>query len=91
MRQCLVAVDTTGEKRCVYASRSGVTAWPRSFAAETALELGSEIDLALVDGRLIITPIAEPAYRLDDLLARITPENLHGEADTGPGIGAEAW
>jgi len=64
---------------------------PRSFASETALESGSEVDLALVEGSLVITPVAAPVYRLDDLLARITPENLHAETDTGPSAGAEAW
>jgi hypothetical protein len=28
---------------------------------------------------------------LDDLLARITPENVHDEIDTGPSVGGEAW
>lgn len=64
---------------------------PRSLATETSLESGSEVDLALVEGRLVITPLADPAYRLDDLLALITPENLHTETDTGPSLGAEAW
>ena len=27
----------------------------------------------------------------EDLLARITSENLHGEIDTGSSVGAEAW
>lgn len=64
---------------------------PRSFAAETALDPGSEVDLTLEGGRLVITPLPEPAYRLDDLLARVTPENLHTETDTGPSVGDEVW
>lgn len=64
---------------------------PRSFAVETALDPGSEVDLKLEGGRLVITPLHEPAYRLDDLLARVTPENLHTETDTGPSVGDEVW
>ena len=64
---------------------------PRSFARETALDPGAEVDLTLEDGRLVITPLPEPAYALDELLARITPENLHSETETGPGVGNEAW
>ncbi len=64
---------------------------PRSFATETALDSGSEVDLTLEEGRLVITPLPESSYRLDDLLAQITPENLHAETDTGPSIGDEAW
>lgn len=64
---------------------------PRSFAAETALDPGSEVDLTLEQGRLVVTPLPEPAYRLDDLLARVTPANLHAELDPGPSVGDEAW
>jgi antitoxin MazE len=64
---------------------------PRSYAVETALESGSEMDLTLEEGRLVLTPIPIPAYRLEDLLDGITPENLHGEIGTGPSVGAEAW
>lgn len=28
---------------------------------------------------------------LEDLLAGVTPENLHGEVDTGPAVGREVW
>lgn len=64
---------------------------PRSYALETALASGCEVDLSLEDGRLVVTPVTLPEYRLEDLLAGITPENLHGEIDTGPSVGAEAW
>jgi antitoxin MazE len=64
---------------------------PKSFATETALNSGAEVDLSLEKGRLVITPLAEPTYDLSELLAKITPENLHSEADTGPSVGNEAW
>jgi antitoxin MazE len=64
---------------------------PKSFATETALDSGAEVDLSLEDGRLVITPLREPRYSLSDLLAKITPENLHSEIDVGDSQGAEAW
>ena len=64
---------------------------PKSFASETALDSGAEVDLTVEDGRLVITPLAAPAYSLDELLSRVTDSNLHGEHDTGPNVGAEAW
>ena len=64
---------------------------PRSFAAETALGQGAEVDLTIENGCLVVTPLAAPEYTLDDLLARVTPDNLHGEVDTGPAVGDEAW
>ncbi len=64
---------------------------PQSFARETALDSGAEVDLTLEDGRLVITPLPEPGYALGDLLARITPDNLHSEVETGLRTGDEAW
>jgi antitoxin MazE len=64
---------------------------PKSFAAETALDSGAEVDLSIEDGRLVITPLEVPTYSLDALLAGVTASNLHTETETGPGIGAEVW
>lgn len=64
---------------------------PKSFATETKLNSGTEVDLSLEDGRLIITPLAEPSYELTELLSQVTPENLHSEIDAGPSIGSEVW
>ena len=64
---------------------------PKSFATETALDSGAEVDLSLENGRLVITPLQESELQLSDLLAQITPENLHTEIETGPSVGSEAW
>jgi antitoxin MazE len=64
---------------------------PKAFATETDLESGSEVELTLDDGRLIVTPLAPASYDLEELLAQVTPENLHGEVDTGSSVGDEAW
>lgn len=64
---------------------------PKSFAAETALGQGAEVELTLEDGRLVVTPVQEPRYELSDLLAQVRPENLHAETDTGSSVGAEVW
>jgi len=64
---------------------------PVAFARETGIDSGSEVDLALEDGRLVITPPARPGYVLADLLARVTDENVHAEVETGAPQGGEAW
>ena len=64
---------------------------PRSFAAETEIEQGSEVELSLEEGRLVMTPVEKKAYSLDRLLAGVTPNNLHTEIDTGPSVGKETW
>ena len=62
---------------------------PKAFADEARLEMNSPVEITLVEGRIVITPAQE--YDLDTLLAGITEENLHGEADTGDPAGNEVW
>jgi antitoxin MazE len=64
---------------------------PKSFAAETKIEQDTEVDLIVADGKLVVSPVVGPSWRLDDLLGGVTPENLHGAPDDGPSVGAEAW
>ncbi len=64
---------------------------PKPLATEVGLQDNSPVELSLCDGKLVITPAAKPAISLDDLLAKVTKKNLHGEVDTGPARGGEAW
>ena len=64
---------------------------PKSFAREVGMDNETTVDMSLVDGKLVVTPVAQPKPTLDDLLALVTGENLHGEVDTGPAVGHEAW
>lgn len=66
---------------------------PKSFAEDVGIYSESEVELSLVEGQLVIAPISEPepAYKLEDLLAGITEENLHGEIDFGAAVGDEIW
>jgi antitoxin MazE len=63
---------------------------PKSFAAESHLEQGMLVDVSLLDGKLLVTPLRPPAVTLEELLEGITPQNLHHEVDTGPAVGSEA-
>ena len=64
---------------------------PKSFAAEVGLQKETSVELSLADGKLVITPVAEPNLTLKQLLAKVTKDNLHHEIDTGPAIGNETW
>lgn len=65
---------------------------PAAYAARLGLEEGAEAKLSVEDGRLIVEPVAtKPHYRLEDLLAVITPENSHGETETGSAVGNERF
>ena len=63
---------------------------PRAFAADARLVSGSEVDVAVEDGRLVIVPV-HAGLTLDALLAGVTPANLHGEVQTGRAVGREVW
>lgn len=64
---------------------------PKALAAEAGLEYDSSVEISLVDGGLVIVPVVASEWRLDDLLAQVTQDTLHGEVDTGPSVGREVW
>ena len=64
---------------------------PKSFASEVGITEEDAVELALAKGQLMIRPIIEDQATLAQLLRRVTDENLHGEWDTGPGVGREIW
>lgn len=55
------------------------------------LSLDETVDLREEDGRIVIEPISTINYDLDQLLAEITPENLHAEVSLGPAAGKESF
>ena len=64
---------------------------PKSFADEVGLEKETTVDVSLADGTLVITPIVKPKPTLQQLLSKVTKENLHHEIDYGPPVGNETW
>lgn len=64
---------------------------PKSFAEQAGVEAGSEVDLSVEDGDLVIRPRRSPRYALKNLLRGVTDENLHEEVETGAPVGREAW
>ena len=54
---------------------------PVGIMEAARLHLDDVVDVSAQDGRIVITPIRTKDYDLNQLLAAITPENLHGEAD----------
>jgi antitoxin MazE len=64
---------------------------PKPFVEETHIASGSEVDLTVDNGRIIIVPQAEPKYSLSELLQGVTARNKHDETETGPAVGQEAW
>lgn len=64
---------------------------PRHVAEEAGFHEGSTVVLDVVaQGEVAIKAVSRP-LTLDELVARITPENLHGEERWGERVGAEVW
>jgi antitoxin MazE len=63
---------------------------PASVMAAAGLRLDQAVEVREDKGRVVIEPIAHGEYDLADLLAGITPENIHDEVDFGAPVGNEA-
>ena len=65
---------------------------PGAHAKELGLKNGMEVDISLVEGKIVLrAPRGRRRYSLDELVAAITPENIHGETDWGEAVGREVW
>jgi antitoxin MazE len=64
---------------------------PRGLADEVGLGAGMEVSIIAKDGELVLRPSLPSRLRLADLLAGITPENIHASVDTGDAVGSEAF
>jgi antitoxin MazE len=64
---------------------------PRPFAEDANLSEDAEVDVTLRNGKLVVTPVPEPRFTLEELVEQITPENRYGEVGTGGAVGDEIW
>jgi len=62
---------------------------PVGIMEAARLRLDDQVDVREEGGIIVIDPIRSKEYDLASLLAGITPENLHGEADFGAPLGQE--
>jgi antitoxin MazE len=91
--RCIFFVDTERRTLC------SVQKWgnsltlriPKAFARGAQLENDSLVEITIVDGRIIITPVQAPRWTLEELLAGINKKNIHHEVDTGSTVGNEVW
>jgi len=64
---------------------------PKSFADEVGLQKETSVEVSLADGKIIVTPVTKSKLTLEQLLSKVTKENLHHEVDTGSAVGNETW
>jgi len=64
---------------------------PRAITKKAGLVIEDEVDIDVDDaGKVVLLPHIQKEYKLDELLAGITPSNLHKEIDFGEPQGREA-
>lgn len=62
---------------------------PKAALERAHLHEGDTLSVEETEEGLLLRPVHAP--KLEDMLAAITPENLHGEVFTGGPVGQEAW
>ena len=64
---------------------------PKAFADEVGLQKETSVEVSLADGKIVVTPVTKSNLTLEQLLSKVTKENLHHEVDTGSAVGNETW
>jgi antitoxin MazE len=64
---------------------------PKSFADEVGLQKETSVEVSLADGKIVVARLTEPKLTLEQLLSKVTEDNLHHEIDTGSAVGNETW
>jgi len=64
---------------------------PKSFSAQAGITDGSDIELQLEGDKITIVPIHKNEYTLDELLSRVSEDNIHYEIKTNGPLGNEVW
>jgi len=64
---------------------------PKSFALNVNLKQNELVDISIDKGKIIIAPIIQKEYSLEELLKGVSENNLHSEFDTGAPAGKEIW
>ena len=61
---------------------------PKPIAEQWGVQEGSAIEIVPRGDQVVLR---KKSYDLADMLAEMTPDNLHPEQDSGPPQGAEDW
>ncbi|MDL1967404.1 MAG: AbrB/MazE/SpoVT family DNA-binding domain-containing protein [Deltaproteobacteria bacterium] len=64
---------------------------PKLFAQNIRLRNNDSVELLLKKGKLIISPIVDEEYTLEELLSGVTVDNVHNEIDMEKPVGKEVW
>jgi antitoxin MazE len=62
---------------------------PKAFAEQTGIENGSDVQISIEDGKIILAPIKDRTKLLDALLEEIEESTVHSEINFGQPVGKE--
>lgn len=64
---------------------------PASLMEAMHLDLDEVVEVRQEQGRIVIEPVRQKTYVLNDLLKGVTSKNLHEPIDLGSPQGKEVW
>jgi antitoxin MazE len=64
---------------------------PAAVMEASQLELDDVVDVREEGGCIVIAPVRQKTYDLDELVSGITAKNLHDTVDFGAPQGKETW
>ncbi len=63
---------------------------PKAFAEQARLNEDSDVEISIDGDKITLAP-ARREWKLDDLVSRISPSNIHTETNWGDRQGNESW
>jgi antitoxin MazE len=63
---------------------------PKAFAEQAQIDENSAVEISIEGDRITIAP-ARRGWKLEELVRKISPDNLHREVKWGGKTGKEAW
>jgi antitoxin MazE len=64
---------------------------PKPYADEVRLAEDSTVEVSVRNGKLMVAPLPEPQFTLEELVRQITPGNCHTEIEEDLPVGREIW
>lgn len=64
---------------------------PASVMHAVRLSVNEPVEVREEAGRIVIEPLRQKEYDVNDLVRKITRKNLHAEVDFGRPVGKEIW
>jgi antitoxin MazE len=64
---------------------------PKAVAERANLQEGDALDMTVAEDGALVIRAAQRRPALEQLLAGVTPENVHDETDWGAPAGRETW